>query len=169
MDIVKKAKKAFKKKIEKKASVKGKLPPITCKCGCGSEFIPHSHKEHYFNAQHREDYYNRTYFSKTVTHKICPNDGKEFDTTKGGRQEYCCPECRIEAADKRRKGTASDAQLQQQKFYTDRYKQMQADGFKCRLCGRAVRDGVKLDVEDDEDGGKMTICNQCSEGRKLAR
>ncbi|GAH89290.1 unnamed protein product, partial [marine sediment metagenome] len=29
-----------------------------------------------------------------------------------------------------------------------------------------ARDGVKLDVDDDGRGGKMTVCSQCSEGRK---
>jgi len=144
---------------------KDKLPPIICK-GCGTRFIPKTRGQKYHSGTCREDYYNRTYFHREVVRKVCPNCGVTFPTTKPGRQEYCSPECRVEASRKRRDNLTIVVQSERYRFYGDRYRQMEADGFACRLCGKEARDGVKLDVESDGRGGKMTVCNECSEGRK---
>ncbi len=144
---------------------KEKLPPINCK-GCGTKFIPDTRKQHYHNETCREDFYDRTYYHREVTQKVCPNCGNTFPTTKPARQDYCKPECRVEASQKRRDNLTITVQSDKHKFYGDRYKQLEADGFACRLCGKMARDGVKLDVEDDGKGGSMTVCNQCNEGRK---
>lgn len=146
---------------------KKKLPPIKCK-GCGTKFIPDTKKQRYHSPSCREDFYNRTYYHREVTQKVCPNCGVIFPTTKPGVQDYCKPECREEAAQKRKDNLTIEAGEQRHKFYGDRYKQLEADGFACRLCGRRARDGVKLEIESDGADGHMTICNQCSEGRKGA-
>ncbi len=152
-------------KSKAKAKKKDSLPPINCK-GCDTRFIPKDRRHHFHSETCRQEYYNRTYFRREVTSKICPNCGVNFDTTKPGRQDYCKPECRDEARIKRRDNLTITVQSERHKFYTDRYKQLEADGFTCRLCGKMARDGVKLDVEDDGKGGSMTVCSQCSEGRK---
>lgn len=148
-----------------KKSKKAKLPRIACK-GCGVTFTPDTKKQKYHNAECREAHYGRTYFHRESTNKVCPNCGVTFSTTKAGVQDYCTPACRIEASQKRRDNITIEAGEQRKKFFTTRYKQMEADGFACRLCGKMARDGVKLDIEDDGEGGYMTVCNQCREGRK---
>lgn len=149
----------------KKAKEKKKLPPIICQ-GCGTKFIPKTKGQKYHSATCREEFYARTYFSREVVQKVCPNCGVTFPTTKPGRQDYCKPECRIEASQKRRDNLTITVQADRHKFYGDRYKTLEGDGFACRLCGKMARDGVKLDVEKDGRGGLMTVCNLCSEGRK---
>ena len=148
-----------------KAKKKESLPPINCK-GCGTRFVPKDRRQCFHSETCREEYYNRTYFQRELVSKICPNCGVNFETTKPGRQDYCLPSCREEARKKRRDNLTVLVQADRHKFYTDRYKQMEADGFACRLCGKEPKDGIKLDVEKDGKGGYMTICNVCSEGRK---
>lgn len=156
---------ATRKQVDKKKEKKPTLPPITCK-GCGILFVPRTRRQHYHNEDCREEYYLRTYYAKDVTEKTCPNCGSAFPTTRPGRQDYCTPECRDEARVKRRDGKVLEAEQRMKQFHTDRYKQMSADGFRCVLCGRRVADGVKLDVVlDDKGSGRMTVCNECSEGR----
>ncbi len=149
----------------KKTTEKKKLPAITCK-GCGTKFVPRVRGQRYHSASCREEYYNRTYFTREIVNRQCPNCGTTFPTSKPGRQVYCTPDCRVEALHKRRENLTIIDQSKRYQFYGDRYKQMEGDGFACRLCGKEPRDGVKLDVERDGKGGYITICNQCSEGRK---
>ena len=144
---------------------KNRLSPIACK-GCGTRFVPKTKGQRYHSDTCREEYYGRTYFHREVAELQCPNCGVTFSTTKPGRQVYCTPECRVEASQKRRDNLTIGVQSERHKFYGDRYKQLEADGFACRLCGKMARDGVKLDVESDGRGGQMTVCNQCKEGRK---
>ncbi len=151
---------------KKTAQKKKRLPPIKCK-GCGMTFVPATRGQKYHNDICREDYYGHTYFHREVAQKMCPNCGITFSTTKPGRQDYCKPECRVEASQKRRDNLTTTTQSRRHEFYGERYKQMESDGFACRLCGKMARDGVKLDVENDGKGGLMTVCNQCSEGRKV--
>lgn len=151
--------------MARKTAQKEKLPPITCK-GCGTRFIPKTRGQKYHSETCREEYYARTYFKREVVQLQCPNCGVTFSTTKPGIQVYCTPECRVEALHKRRDNLTITVQSQRHRFYGDRYKQLEADGFACRLCGKMARDGVKLDVESDGRGGLMTVCNLCSEGRK---
>jgi len=148
-----------------KEKKKSDLPSITCK-GCGIKFVPKTRGQRYHNEPCREEYYNRTYFHREVVEKQCPNCGVTFPTTKPGRQDYCTPECRVEAFQKRKNNLTITVQSQKHQFYGNRYKQMEADGFACRLCGKEPKDGVKLDVESDGKGGLMTVCSQCSEGKK---
>ncbi len=149
----------------KTAKEKKKLPPIACK-GCGTKFVPRTRGQKYHSATCREEYYDRTYFHREVAKLQCPNCGTTFPTTKPGRQVYCTPECRVEASQKRKDNLTITVQSQRHQFYGDRYKTMEGDGFACRLCGKMARDGVKLDVESDGRGGLMTVCSQCSEGRR---
>ncbi len=149
----------------KKAKEKKKLPPIACQ-GCGTKFIPKTKGQRYHSATCREEFYGRTYFQREVFDQQCPNCGVTYQTTKPGRQVYCTAECRVEASQKRRDNLTITVQSDRHQFYGERYKQLEADGFACRLCGKEVRDGVKLDVEKDGRGGLMTVCSLCSEGRK---
>lgn len=147
---------------------KPKLSPIPCK-GCDTMFVPKSRRQHYHSEQCREDYYARTFYAKKETRKMCPNCGEEFVTTKPGRQDYCTGACRNEARKKKRDGLRLRAEDRIKQFRTDRYKQMSADGFKCVLCGRMVKDGIKLDIVLDPKGsGRMTVCNECKEGMSNA-
>lgn len=154
-------------KTTKKAKKEGKsLPPAKCK-GCGVSFVPKDRRQHYHSDTCRETYYQHTYFSKTATHKVCPNCDTEFPTTKPGRQVYCKPECREDARGKRRDGAAVSMSAERKTFLGDRFAALERDEFRCVYCGKSARDGVKLDVEDDGGGNLRTICNQCREGRKF--
>ena len=152
-------------KSEKKKE-KSSLPPIKCK-GCAIMFVPKDRRQHYHSDNCREDYYQRTYFSKTTARKVCPNCGTEFPTTKPGRQDYCSPDCREDARKKRQDGIAASVSAERKTFLGDRFAAMERDSFKCVYCGKGVRDGVKLDVEDNNKGGLQTACNTCVEGREF--
>jgi len=145
---------------------KRNLPPIRCK-GCTINFVPKDLRQHFHSETCREEYYQRTYFSKTSTRKVCPNCGTIFPTSKPGRQVYCSPECREDARTKRREGLAASMTAERKTFLGDRFAAMEKDGFKCVYCGKGTRDGVKLSVEDDENGKLRTVCNQCAEGREF--
>lgn len=145
---------------------KEKLPPRNCK-GCGILFTPDTRKQKYHNAKCREEHYNRTYFRNEPKRKTCKGCGSPFTTTKPGRQDYCTPECRIEHSKNERDKVVNAVQEHRHEALGERYKQLEADGFACRLCGKTVRDGVSLDVERDGRGNSMTICNLCSEGRRV--
>lgn len=130
-------------------------------------FIPKDHRQHYHSETCREDYYNRVFFGKTTVRKVCPNCGEKFPTTKPGRQIYCKPECREEAKKKRQDGLAASMNAERKTYLGDRFAVMEKDSFRCVYCGRGVRDGLKLSVEDNEDGKLHTVCNQCAEGREF--
>lgn len=146
-----------------KKKAKPKLPAIKCK-GCGVLFTPKTHKEKYHSAECREEYYGRAYYHGEEVEKQCPNCGDVFKTTKPGVQDYCTPECRDEAAQKRRDNIITDVQVARKLFFTDKYRQMALDHFKCTYCGRGVPDGIKLDVIEDKDKKYVTVCNECQEG-----
>lgn len=152
-------------KSEKKQK-KTSLPPIHCK-GCTVNFVPKDRRQHFHSETCREDYYQRTYYSKTTTRKICPNCDTKFPTTKPGRQVYCSPECREEARNKRRDGIAASLTAERKTFLGNRFAAMEKDGFKCVYCGKSSRDGVRLDVEDNGKGSLQTVCSTCKEGREF--
>lgn len=145
---------------------KNTLPPIKCE-GCTVSFVPKDRRYHFHSTTCREEYYQRTYFSKNTARKTCPNCGTKFPTTKPGRQTYCKPECREEARIKRRDGIAASVSAERSTFLGDRFAALEKDGFHCVFCGRGVHDGMKLDVEDNGKGGMQTICNLCMEGRQF--
>lgn len=154
-------------KIEKKA-LKDKLPPVHCK-GCTINFVPKDRRYRFHSDTCREEYYQRTYFSKTTARKICPNCGTKFPTTKPGRQVYCRPECREEARVKRQEGIAASMSAERKTFLGDRFTTLEEDGFRCVYCGKDARDGIKLDAEDDGKGRLQTVCNICREGREFSK
>lgn len=157
--------KAELKKEEKKQ--KEQLPPIHCK-GCDVNFTPKDKRERFHSPRCREDFYERTYFTGPPVHKICPNCGSDFITTKPGRQEYCLPECREEAKQKRKEGLATGVVDEHNALLGIRYRTLQHDVFKCTTCGRGAADGVKLDVEQIEGTQDYhTVCNECVLGRKI--
>lgn len=151
---------------EEKKKLEAKLPPISCK-GCGAHFIPTDYRYHFHSENCREEYYQRTYYGKAHAHKICPNCGTDFSTTKPGRQDYCKPGCRIEAQGKRREGINASVSAERMTFYGDRYAALERDGFRCVCCGKGTSDGAKLDIEDDGKGGLHTVCGMCIEGREF--
>lgn len=156
--------------MAKRTKKKGEsqLPPTVCK-GCGVKFVPEDRRQHYHSEACREEFYQRTYYSRTTTKKICPNCGGSFETTKPGRQDYCEPACRKDAEKKRREGTLASMTAERLTLLGDRFATMEKDGFKCVYCGRGARDGVKLDVEYDGEGGLHTVCSLCIEGREFNR
>lgn len=155
-------------KIEQKPSKKKEsLPPIHCK-GCKATFVPKDRRQHFHSPTCREKYYERVYHGKTATRKTCPNCGSEFITNKPGRQDYCHPDCRKEAAKKREEGLAASVRAEKATFYGNRFSTLQRDDFKCTYCGKGAVDGVKLDVEEDGKGGLRTVCNLCAEGRRFS-
>jgi len=154
--------------VGKKKKEKALLSPVECK-GCGVVFIPEDRRQHYHSEDCRERYYQRTYFAKTKVRKICanPDCGTEFVTSKPGRQDYCCPECRVGAQKKRREGVIASITAEQRTLLGDRFAALERGGFRCVYCGRGPRDGIVLDVEDDKKGGLQSVCNLCVEGRQL--
>lgn len=153
-------------KRAKAGKKKSALPPIKCK-GCKTNFIPEDRRQHFHSETCREEYYQRTYFSKSTARKICPNCGTKFPTTKPGRQVYCTPECREDAKMKRHEGVAASMTAERKTFLGDRFSAMERDNFKCVYCGKGTHDGVKLDVEDNGKGDLQTVCNICVEGREF--
>lgn len=153
--------------MAKAAKTKKKgLPPIKCK-GCSINFVPKDRRQHYHSEMCREEYYERVFYGKVATQKTCPSCGTGFSTTKPGRQNYCTPECREDAKNKRREGIAASISAERSTFLGDRFTTLEMDGFKCVYCGKNARDGVKLDVEDSGKGKLQTVCNQCKEGREF--
>lgn len=153
--------------VKKAKTVKrNTLPPVKCK-GCDIKFVPKDRRQHYHSESCREDYYQRTYFSKKPTRKTCPNCGAAFITTKPGRQMYCKPDCREDAKKKRHEGITASVSAERKTFLGDRFAAMEKDGFRCVYCGRSAHDGVRLDVEDDGEGGLRTVCSLCVEGREF--
>ena len=67
---------------------------------------------------------------------------------------------------KRRENLAASVTAERKTFLGDRFAVMTKDDFRCVYCGKSVRDGVKLDVEEDGKGGLQTVCNLCKEGRE---
>lgn len=157
--MVKRAKGEAKKK-------KSTLPPVTCK-GCTTSFVPKDRRQRFHSSTCREEYYQRTYFSKNAAHKTCPNCGTRFPTSKPGRQVYCCPDCREDARKKRQDNIVASVGAERKTFLGDRFAAMKKGSFKCVYCGRGVQDGVILDVEDNGKGGLHTVCNMCVEGREF--
>ena len=153
---------AKKKPIQRKES----LPPIMCK-GCGSPFVPKTHKEHFHSPSCREEYYSRTYYKKSAVSKVCPNCNTLFQTSKPGRQAYCTPECREDARKKRLDGVIASLSAERETYLGDRYSTLESDNFRCVFCGKSPRDGIKLDVVNNNKGGLHTLCNLCMEGRKF--
>ena len=149
-----------------KKSKKSTLPPIHCK-GCTINFVPRDHRQHFHSDTCREEYYQRTYYSKETTRKVCPNCGIKFSTSKPRRQIYCKPECREEAKVKRREGIYASVTAERITFLGDRFAAIERDNFKCVYCGKGVPNGVKLDVEDDGKGNLRTVCDMCVEGREF--
>lgn len=145
---------------------KSSLPPIRCK-GCTTSFVPKDRRQRFHSESCREKYYQRVYFKKSITRKVCPNCGTRFPTSKPGRQVYCDPDCREDAKKKRQEGLAASLTVERKTFLGDRFATMERDDFKCVYCGRNVHDGVKLDVEDNGKGGLQTVCSICVEGREF--
>lgn len=154
------------KQAKGKKKEKRGLPPVKCK-GCPINFVPKDRRQKYHSDTCREKYYNRVFFGKTTVNKVCPNCGTGFSTTKPGRQDYCSPECREDARKKRREGIAASLSAERRTFLGDRFAVLERDDFKCTYCGKSVRDGIKLDVEEDGKGGLRTVCNLCVEGREF--
>ncbi len=142
---------------------KKKLPPIKCK-GCVTKFIPKTKKQKYHSENCRIQYYEQHYFAKIDESKTCPNCDVKFHTSTPGKQVYCTPECRKDAARKRAEGVIASVHAERTTYLTDRHLAMKRDGFRCTLCGRGPQDGAILGVEPDDKGGLKTVCNECKEG-----
>ena len=154
-------------KNKKQKVIKDPLPMILCKGECGIRFYPKDRRQHFHSDNCREAYYAKHYFAKQTVSLTCPNCQTVFPTTKPGRQVYCCPECRIEHAQKVRNGVIASVTAEHATYLGDRYATMEASKFKCSICGKGVADGVSLDVEPDGNGALRTVCNMCVKGREF--
>ena len=155
------------KKTNKRSRTdKQSLPPIKCK-GCSVIFTPKDGRQHFHSALCRELYQQAHYWGKITTTRNCGYSkcGIEFTTTKGGRQFYCCPEHRELARKERLAEIQTQISQSNTQSLHERFSALQAAGFRCSYCGRGSRDGVILEVENDESVGVVVICNLCKAGK----
>lgn len=73
---------------------KPQLPLQRCK-GCGLNFHPKDHRHRFHSSRCRNNYYDRTYFTRPLIEKTCAECGAKFETKSPKKQAYCTPECRI--------------------------------------------------------------------------
>lgn len=144
------------------------LPLKTCQ-GCGGSFLPRKKNQKYCTDTCRVKYYSEHYFVKVEITKVCLNCGASFPTTCPKKQDYCSPDCRIDAQRKRAAGVAASYTAERQTYLEERFTAFERDEFKCTYCGRGTGKGVKLDVEDNGKGGLRTICTECKTGKESVK
>lgn len=138
---------------------------VTCK-GCGVVFTPKSKKQKYHSEDCRKAYYDKTYYAKTYTDKTCPNCGIVYSSSAPSKQVYCSPKCREDARIKRRDAAAVSRSTEKVTYLKERVSTFERDGFKCTVCGRGPKDGIVLDVVE-EDTQLRTVCSDCKTGKEI--